>query len=39
MVLEKDAIKETLFDAVGEGDREWSRKLGECHFRTSADAC
>ena len=30
VLLEKDAIKETLFDTVGEGDREWSRKLGEC---------
>ena len=32
VVLEKDAIKETLFDAVGEGDREWSRKLGGATF-------
>ena len=31
-VLEKDAIKETLFDTVGEGDREWSRKLGAATF-------
>lgn len=32
VVLEKDMIKETLFDAVGEGDREWSRKLGGATF-------
>ena len=32
VVLEKDAIKETLFDTVGEGDREWSRKLGAATF-------
>ena len=32
VVLEKDAIKETLFDAVGEGDREWSKKLGGATF-------
>ena len=32
VVLEKDAIKETLFDAVGEGDREWSSKLGGATF-------
>lgn len=32
VVLEKDAIKETLFEAVGEGDREWSRKLGGATF-------
>lgn len=32
VVLEKDAIKETLFDAVGEGDREWSKKLGGAAF-------
>ena len=32
VVLEKDAIKETLFDAVGEGDREWSKKLGNASF-------
>ena len=28
VVLEKDAIKETLFDTLGEDDREWSRMLG-----------
>ena len=32
VVLEKDVIKETLFDAVGEGDWEWSRKLGGATF-------
>ena len=32
VVLEKDAIKETLFDAMGEGDREWSKKLGGATF-------
>ena len=32
VVLEKDAIKETLFDAAGEGDREWSKKLGGATF-------
>ena len=32
VILEKDAIKETLFDTVGEGDREWSRKLGGATF-------
>ena len=32
VVLEKDAIKETLFEAVGEGDRELSKKLGGATF-------
>ena len=32
VVLEKDSIKETLFDTVGEGDREWSKKLGNASF-------
>ena len=32
VVLEKDAVKETLFDAVGEGDGEWSKKLGGATF-------
>ncbi|MDE2822732.1 MAG: ATP-binding protein, partial [Chloroflexota bacterium] len=32
VVLEKDAIKETLFDGVGEGDSEWSKKLGGATF-------
>lgn len=32
VVLEKDAIKETLFDTLGEGSREWSSKLGGATF-------
>ena len=32
VVLEKDAIKETLFDTLGESDREWSKKLGAATF-------
>lgn len=32
VVLEKDAIKETLFDALGGGDLDWSRKLGAAVF-------
>lgn len=32
VVLEKDTIKETLFDALGEDDREWSRMLGRAAF-------
>ncbi len=32
VVLEKDAIKETLFDTLGAGDREWSVKLGGATF-------
>lgn len=31
-VIEKDAIKECLFDAMGEGDREWSKSLGAASF-------
>ena len=27
-LLEKDLFKETLFDSLGAGDREWSRRLG-----------
>ena len=41
VVLEKDAIKETLFDTLGVGDREWSRKLGTAAFallRSLADS-
>ena len=26
--IHKDALKETLFDTLGTGDREWSRRLG-----------
>ena len=32
VVIEKDSIKEILFDAMGEDDREWSRKLGRAAF-------
>ena len=31
-VIERDAIKETLFDTLGVGDREWSKKLGAASF-------
>ena len=31
-VIEKDLLKECLFDTVGEGDREWSIKLGAASF-------
>ena len=31
-VIEKDAIKESLFDTLGEGSRDWSRKLGAASF-------
>jgi predicted kinase len=27
-LISKDVIKEALFDSLGEGDREWSRRLG-----------
>jgi hypothetical protein len=27
-LLAKDTVKEALFDALGTGDREWSRRLG-----------
>ena len=32
VVIEKDAIKESLFDTLGQGDREWSMKLGAAAF-------
>ena len=32
VVLKKDAIKESLFDTLGEGSREWSSKLGGATF-------
>ena len=32
VVLEKDAIKEILFDTLSTTDREWSRKLGRATF-------
>ena len=31
-LIAKDDIKETLFDALGIGDREWSRRLGHATF-------
>jgi predicted kinase len=31
-LLEKDAIKETLFDSLGTGDAAWSRRLGAASF-------
>ena len=31
-VIEKDAIKESLFDTLGEDSREWSKKLGAAAF-------
>ena len=31
-LIAKDDIKETLFDALGVGDREWSRRLGRATF-------
>ena len=32
VVFQKDAIKETLFDTLGQDDREWSRMLGTAAF-------
>lgn len=32
VVFQKDVIKETLFDTLGEDDREWSRMLGTATF-------
>jgi predicted kinase len=32
-VFEKDAFKEALFDALGVGDRDWSRRLGATVYR------
>ena len=31
-LIAKDDIKETLFDTLGTGDREWSRRLGRATF-------
>lgn len=31
-LLQKDAIKEALFDSLGTGDLEWSRQLSEASF-------
>ena len=35
-LLAKDDITETLFDALGTGDREWSMRLGEATMRLLA---
>jgi predicted kinase len=32
-VLEKDILKEALFDSLGAGDRAWSKRLGAAVFR------
>jgi hypothetical protein len=32
-LVTKDGIKETLFDALGTGDRDWSKRLGEAAWR------
>ena len=32
-LIHKDGIKESLFDSLGVGDREWSRKLGISSYR------
>jgi predicted kinase len=32
----KDDVKEALFDALGQGDRAWSRRLSEASFTTLA---
>ena len=37
VVLQKDAIKETLFDTLGQDDREWSRMLGTAAFALLRD--
>jgi predicted kinase len=31
-LVAKDGIKETLFDALGTGDRDWSKRLGRATF-------
>ena len=33
-LIEKDVIKEALFDTLGTGDRAWSRSLSEAAFET-----
>lgn len=35
-LLCKDDLKESLFDSLGAGDREWSRRLGAATFRLLA---
>ena len=37
VVFQKDAIKETLFDTLGQDDREWSRMLGTAAFALLRD--
>ena len=32
-VIEKDVIKEALFESLGIGDREWSRRLSDASFQ------
>ena len=32
-LLTKDGVKEALFDALGTGDRDWSKRLGEATWR------
>jgi predicted kinase len=32
-LVTKDGIKETLFDSLGTGDRDWSRRLGEASWQ------
>jgi hypothetical protein len=32
-LVTKDGIKELLFDSLGAGDREWSKRLGEASWR------
>jgi len=33
-LIDKDTIKESLFEVLGSGDREWSRKLSRASFET-----
>lgn len=37
-LFEKDGIKEILFDELGTGDRDWSRRLGHATFPLLYDA-
>ena len=32
-LVHRDGVKEALFDALGTGDREWSKQLGGASFR------
>jgi predicted kinase len=36
-LVTKDGIKETLFDSLGTGDREWSQRLGEATWHVLFD--